>query len=34
MRVLAGENVHLKLSSIDQMQVLGDRDRLKQVHSM
>lgn len=31
MRVLAGEKVRLKLASIDQMQLLGDRDRLKQV---
>jgi two-component system OmpR family sensor kinase len=31
MRVLAGEKVRLKLTNIDQMQVLGDRDRLKQV---
>lgn len=31
MRVLAGEKVHLKLANIDQMQMVGDRDRLKQV---
>ncbi len=31
MRVLAGEKVRLTLSNIDQMQLLGDRDRLKQV---
>ena len=31
MRVLAGEKVRLKLANIDQMQVWGDRDRLKQV---
>jgi two-component system, OmpR family, sensor kinase len=31
MRVLAGDKVRLTLSSIDQMQMLGDRDRLKQV---
>jgi signal transduction histidine kinase len=31
MRVLAGEKVRLRLASIDQMQVWGDRDRLKQV---
>ena len=31
MRVLAGEKVRLKLANIDQMQMLGDRDRLKQV---
>jgi two-component system OmpR family sensor kinase len=31
MRVLAGDKVRLKLSNIDQMQLLGDRDRLKQV---
>ncbi len=31
MRVLAGDKVRLRLSSIDQMQLLGDRDRLKQV---
>ena len=29
--VLAGEKVRLKLANIDEMQVLGDRDRLKQV---
>lgn len=31
MRVLAGERVRLQLVDIDQIQVLGDRDRLKQV---
>lgn len=31
MRVLAGDKVRLKLASIDQMQMMGDRDRLKQV---
>ena len=31
MRVLAGDKVRLKLANIDQMQMLGDRDRLKQV---
>jgi two-component system OmpR family sensor kinase len=31
MRILAGNNVHLKLADIDQVQVNGDRDRLKQV---
>jgi signal transduction histidine kinase len=31
MRVLAGDKVRLKLSNIDQMQIFGDRDRLKQV---
>ena len=31
MRVLAGDKVQLKLTNIDQMQMLGDRDRLKQV---
>ena len=31
MRILAGERVHLKLMEIDQLQVEGDRDRLKQV---
>lgn len=31
MRVLAREKVRLKLANIDQMQMLGDRDRLKQV---
>ena len=31
MRVLAGEKVHLKLTDIDQVVVMGDRDRLKQV---
>jgi hypothetical protein len=31
MRVLAGEKVRLKLANIDQMQMFGDRDRLKQV---
>ena len=31
MRVLAGDKVRLKLAGIDQMQLLGDRDRLKQV---
>lgn len=31
MRVLAGERVRLQLTEIDQIQVQGDRDRLKQV---
>ena len=31
MRVLAGDKVRLKLANIDQMQMFGDRDRLKQV---
>ena len=31
MRVLAGTRVRLMLNNIDQLQVLGDRDRLKQV---
>lgn len=31
MRILAGGRVHLKLMEIDQLQVHGDRDRLKQV---
>ena len=31
MRVLAGGTVQLKMADIDQMQVNGDRDRLKQV---
>lgn len=31
MHVLAGDRVNLKLVDIDQLQVLGDRDRLKQV---
>jgi len=31
MRVMAGERVKLKLNEIDQIQVQGDRDRLKQV---
>ncbi len=31
MRVLAGSKVHLKMADIDQLQVKGDRDRLKQV---
>ena len=31
MRVLAGSNIQLKLADIDQVQVNGDRDRLKQV---
>ena len=31
MRVLAGSKVHVKLAEIDQLQVNGDRDRLKQV---
>jgi two-component system, OmpR family, sensor kinase len=31
MRILAGANVRLKLADIDQVQVNGDRDRLKQV---
>ncbi len=31
MHVLAGEKVHLKLADIDQIQVMGDKDRLKQV---
>jgi two-component system, OmpR family, sensor kinase len=31
MRTLAGEKVQIKISEIDQIQVTGDRDRLKQV---
>jgi signal transduction histidine kinase len=31
MHILAGEKVRLKVANIDEMQVLGDRDRLKQV---
>ncbi|MCL4530835.1 MAG: HAMP domain-containing histidine kinase [Chloroflexi bacterium] len=31
MRILAGSKVHLKMADIDQLQVQGDRDRLKQV---
>ncbi len=31
MKLLAGERITLKLTEIDQLQVLGDRDRLKQV---
>jgi heavy metal sensor kinase len=31
MRVLTGERLQLKLSEIDQIQLIGDRDRLKQV---
>ena len=31
MRLLAGDHVQLKLTAIDQVQVNGDRDRLKQV---
>jgi signal transduction histidine kinase len=31
MQVMAGGKVHLKVANIDQLQVLGDRDRLKQV---
>ena len=31
MRVLAGSQVRVKLAEIDQLQVNGDRDRLKQV---
>ncbi len=31
MHILAGGKVKLKIASIDEMQVLGDRDRLKQV---
>jgi heavy metal sensor kinase len=31
MKVVAGEKVHMRISSIDQVQVTGDRDRLKQV---
>ncbi len=31
MRMLAGERLHLRLAEIDQVQVTGDRDRLKQV---
>jgi two-component system OmpR family sensor kinase len=31
MRVLAGERLQLRISDIDQIQVTGDRDRLKQV---
>ena len=31
MRTLAGEKLHLKISEIDQIQITGDRDRIKQV---
>jgi len=31
MRVLAGEKVQIRMTEIDQVQVIGDRDRLKQV---
>lgn len=31
MRILAGERIELHLTEIDQIQVMGDRDRLKQV---
>lgn len=31
MRVLAGSKVHVHLKEIDQLEVVGDRDRLKQV---
>ncbi len=31
MRVLAGERINFRLVEIDQLQVMGDRDRLKQV---
>jgi signal transduction histidine kinase len=31
MRVLAGTKVHMKMADIDQVQITGDRDRLKQV---
>jgi signal transduction histidine kinase len=31
MRVLAGEQVRLKVVNVDQLEALGDRDRLKQV---
>jgi signal transduction histidine kinase len=31
MQVFAGDKVHLKLTEIDQAQINGDRDRLKQV---
>jgi heavy metal sensor kinase len=31
MRVLAGSKVHVHLKEIDQLEVIGDRDRLKQV---
>jgi signal transduction histidine kinase len=31
MRLLAGDRLQLRISEIDQVQVLGDRDRLKQV---
>lgn len=31
MRVLAGTKVHMKMADIDQIQITGDRDRLKQV---
>ncbi|HEY9152910.1 MAG TPA: HAMP domain-containing sensor histidine kinase [Anaerolineales bacterium] len=31
MRIIAGNKVHLKIADIDQIQINGDRDRLKQV---
>ncbi len=31
MHILAGEKINIRLTEIDQIQVLGDRDRLKQV---
>ncbi len=31
-KILAGDRISLKLSEIDQIQVIGDRDRLKQVY--
>jgi len=31
MHILAGNKVHIRLTEIDQIQILGDRDRLKQV---
>jgi two-component system, OmpR family, sensor kinase len=31
MRVLAGEKIQIRITEIDQVQVIGDRDRLKQV---
>lgn len=31
MHTLAGEKLHLKISEIDQIQIIGDRDRIKQV---
>ena len=31
-KILAGDRISLKLTEIDQIQVIGDRDRLKQVY--